>query len=140
MRFDTSVGERLTAYVSTRPGLSMSSAANRLVDEGLRMSEHPGVVFRDGVAGRRAGLVGGPDVWEVVRSVRSARAAEPTLEDHDIFAVVADNAGLPVRLVQTAVSYWSAYPEEVDAAAGAAERAAEQAWRRRQDLLAREGA
>jgi hypothetical protein len=31
--------------------MSLSSAANRLVDEALRMGEHPGVVFRPGPAG-----------------------------------------------------------------------------------------
>ena len=31
------------------------------------MEHHPGVVFRSGPAGRRPGLAGGPDVWEVVR-------------------------------------------------------------------------
>ena len=45
----------------------------------MRMTEHPGVVFREGPTGRRAGLVGGADVWEVVRAVKSARAAEPDL-------------------------------------------------------------
>jgi len=44
------------------------------------MKEHPGVVFREGPSGRRAVLIGGPDVWEVVRVVKSARAAEPGLE------------------------------------------------------------
>jgi hypothetical protein len=28
--------------------MSLSSAANRLVDEALRMAEHPGVIFRPG--------------------------------------------------------------------------------------------
>lgn len=27
------------------------------------MDEHPGIVFRSGPAGRRAGLAGGPDIW-----------------------------------------------------------------------------
>src|SRR6266487_5136826 len=56
VRFDERVGERLASFVAAHPGSSMSSAANRLVDEGLRMSEHPGIVFRDGPTGRRAGL------------------------------------------------------------------------------------
>ncbi len=30
------------------------------------MAEHPGVVFRDGPTGRRAGLAAGPDVWEII--------------------------------------------------------------------------
>jgi hypothetical protein len=118
----------------------MSSAANRLVDEGLRMAEHPGVVFRDGPTGRRAGLVGGPDAWEVVRAIKSARAAEPELAEEDIVALVATNIGVPLRLIRTAVRYWASYPDEIDteiAAATAAEDAAERAWQRERQLLAR---
>jgi hypothetical protein len=140
VRFEHAVGERLAAYVVAHPGSSLSSAANRLVDEGLRMTEQPGIVFRDGPTGRRAGLVGGPDVWEVVRAVRSARTAEPQLTEEEILALVAANSGLPLRLVRTAVRYWASYPDEVDAEidnAAAAEDAAEQAWQRERRLLAR---
>jgi hypothetical protein len=97
------------------------------------MNEHPGIVFRPGPAGRRAGLVSGPDVWEVVRAVRSARAAEPGLADDDLFALIAGNTGVPVRLLRAAVRYWASYPDEIDAeiaSAQAAEDAAEDAWRR----------
>ena len=73
------------------------------------------MIFRDGPAGRRATLVGGPDVWEVIRAVRSARAAEPELSEGDLLDLVAGNSGLPPRQLQTAVGYWGAYPAEVDA-------------------------
>ena len=122
--------------------LWMGPAANRLVDEGLRMAEHPGVIFRDGPTGRRAGLAVGPDVWEVVRAVRSARTAEPDLAEEPLLALVADNAGIPLRLVRTAVRYWAAYPDEIDAeidTAAAAERTVEQTWVRERKLLRRRG-
>lgn len=141
VRFEHAVGERLAAYVASHPGSSLSSAANRLVDEGLRTIEHPGIAFRDGVTGRRAGLVGGPDVWEVVRALRSARVTEPELAEEDVLGLVAANSGLPPRLVRTAVRYWASYPDEIDAeidAASAAEDAADQAWQRERQLLARE--
>src|ERR1039458_8452339 len=77
VRFDVPVAERLASFVAANPGMSLSSAANRLVDEALRTSEHPGITFRPGPTGRRAGLASGPDVWEVVRAVRSARIAAP---------------------------------------------------------------
>jgi len=118
----------------------MSSAANWLVDEGLRMAEHPGVVFRDGPTGRRAGLVTGPDVWEVVRAVRSARTAEPDLEEEPLLTLVAGNAGIPLRMIHTAVRYWAAYPTEIDAEidmAAVAEQTVEHAWARERDLLRR---
>ncbi len=139
VRFDTAVAERLASFVAANPGMSLSSAANRLVDEALRASEHPGTVFRPGPTGRRAGLVAGPDVWEVVRAVRSARAAEPSLPEGDLLALVAENTGLPVRLIRVAVRYWASYPEEINAeiaAAEAADDAAEDAWRRERQLLA----
>jgi hypothetical protein len=104
------------------------------------MTEHPGITFREGPTGRRAGLVGGPDVWEVVRAVRSARAAEPDLDENALLSLVAGNTGVPMRLLRGALRYWAAYPDEVDAeitVADRAEQAAEHAWQREHDLLAR---
>jgi hypothetical protein len=103
------------------------------------MSEHPGVVFRDGPTGRRAGLAAGPDVWEIVRSIKSARAAEPALAEQELLTLIADNTGTPVSVVHTAVRYWASYPNEIDdeiATADAAEEAAELAWQRERRLLA----
>ena len=134
------VAERLASFVAANPGMTLSSAANRLVDEALRMSEHPGIMFRPGPTGRRAALTGGPDVWEVVRAVKSARTAEPELSDDGLLTVVAENTGVPLRLVRTAVRYWASYPGEIDAeitAADAAQDAAERSWQRERQLLAR---
>jgi hypothetical protein len=139
VRFDPPVADRLASFVAANPGMSLSSAANRLVDEALRMAEHPGVTFRPGPTGRRAALAGGPDVWEVIRAVKSAHATEPGLNSDDLVSLVSDNTGVPLHLVTTAVRYWAAYPGEVDAeiaAAYAAEEAAEQAWLRERELLA----
>lgn len=140
IRFDESVSSRLTAYVSRHPGWSGSSVANRLVDEGLRMDEHPGVIFRNGATGRRAVLVGGPDVREVIRAVRSARVAERDLDPDEITELVQANTGVPLRLIDLALRYWSSYPAEIDAwltGVEAAEDEASAAWERQQDLLAR---
>jgi hypothetical protein len=139
VRFDMVVAARLAAFVSINHGLSLSAAANMLVDEGLRMMEHPGMIFRTGPTGRRAGLAAGPDVWEVVRAVRSARAAEPDLGERELLTMVSENTGVPVRLIRVATGYWASYPDEIDAevaAADAAEENAERAWRREQELLA----
>lgn len=136
VRFDPDVMTRLASWVSAHPGLSLSSAANRLVDEALRAEEHPGIVFRPGATGRRAGLVSGPDVWEVVRAVRSARHAEPELTEEEILQLVGHITGMPVRLIQVAVRYWAHYPDDIDTEIAASE-AAEAAWRRRQELLCR---
>ncbi len=139
VRFDMAVADRLAVFVSINHGLSLSSAANMLVDEGLRMMEHPGIMFRPGPTGRRAGLAMGPDVWEVVRAVKSARAAEPDLNEQDLLTMVSENSGVPTRLIRVAIGYWAAHPDEVNAeieAAGTAEENAERAWRRERELLA----
>ena len=139
VRFDASVAERLASFVAANPGMSLSSAANRLVDQALRMSEHPGIVFRTGPTGRRAGLANGPDIWEAIRAIKSAREGEPSLAEDELLAMVADNTGIPVRLFRIAARYWASYPDEIDAeiaAADTAEEHAEQAWQREQRLLA----
>lgn len=115
IRFDEPVTERLASYVARHPGSTRSSVAARYVDEGLRMDEHPGILFRDGPAGRRATLVGGPDVWEVVRAAQAARAAEPELSESELLSLLEDNTGVPQRMIRVALAYWAAYPDEVDA-------------------------
>lgn len=123
IRFDEPVTDRLASYVARHPGATRSSVAARYVDEGLRMDEHPGILFRDGPAGRRAVVVGGPDVWEVVRAVKAARAGEPSLTEAELIAMLEDNTGVPRRMTAIALAYWSAYPADVDALVDHAARA-----------------
>lgn len=98
------------------------------------MDEHPGIVFRDGPTGRRAALAGGPDVWEVMTTLRQG-------EEKGEQAVVstAELLNLTNLQVRTAVRYYGGYPSEID------ERirrnveeadAAEAAWHREQAALA----
>lgn len=133
------MARRLAAFVVTHPGLSASAATNLLVDEALRSQDRPLVVFRGGAAGRRARLVGGPDVWEVVRAVRSARGAEPDLDAGEVVSLVEETTGVVGHLVRAAVDYWADHPGDVDAwiaRADAESLAAEERWRREQRLLA----
>lgn len=129
VRFDAATVSGLAAFVARHPGLTSSSAAALLVEEGLRMDTHPGVVFREGPSGRRAGVAGGPDVWEVVRAIRDARTAESDLGADDVLAVVAENAGLPYPTLRVAVGYYGSYPDEVDALVAEADRAEDDARR-----------
>ncbi len=140
VRFDAGVLERLTAFVKAHRELSLSSASNRLVDEALRMHEHPLITFKDGPAGRRARLVGGPDVWEVIGAVRSVRDSEPELAGEEVLAVVVETSGVPMPFLRAALAYWGDFPEEVDAFLDRARAEATQArasWERQQELLGR---
>ena len=97
--------ERLSARARHRR-IAPRTLAQRYVEEGLRMDEHPLLRFVDGPAGRRARLVGsGLDVWEVIEVLRD--------NDGDV-AAAADYLELPLGLVQAAVTYYGAYPEEID--------------------------
>jgi hypothetical protein len=138
VRFEPRVLERLSAFVAVHRELTLSSATSRLVDEALRAHEHPLITFKDGPAGRRARVVGGPDVWEVVGAVGSVREAEPELTGDDVLTAVAETSGVPVPFLRAALAYWGDYPEEVDAFLDRARAEAVQAqaaWERQQELL-----
>lgn len=69
------------------------------------MDTYPGIVFRDGPAGRRAAVLGGLDVWEVIQVFlaegRDLRATSETLN-------------LRPGLVEAAVAYYADHRQEVD--------------------------
>jgi hypothetical protein len=138
VRFEPRVLARLSAFVAVHQELTLSSATSRLVDEALRAREHPLITFKDGPAGRRARVVGGPDVWEIVGAVRSVRMAEQGLAGDEALAVVAETSGVPMPFLRAALAYWGDYPEEVDAFLDRARAEAVQAqaaWERQQNLL-----
>ena len=105
VRLNDATIKRLGAR-ARRSHMPPRTLAQRYVEEGLRMDEHPLIRFAEGPAGRRARLIGtGKDVWEVIAAVRDndggAAAAALYLE-------------MPLGLVQSAVSYYGAYPDEID--------------------------
>lgn len=132
-RWDADVVARLSRR-SELAGTNKSRLAERYVDEGTRMDEHPGVVFRGGPTGRRAALAGGPDIWEVMATLKSGKA-----RGEKAVAAAAHLLDLTDSQVRVALRYYGAYPEEID------ERikrnvedadGAEAAWRREQAALA----
>jgi hypothetical protein len=130
LRLERQTFDRLDAQ-SRRVGQTRSQVAKTLLEEGLRMESHPGIVFRSGPAGRRAGLVGGPDVWEVVRAFRSGEAS---MENTAVLT------GLSVEQVRTALRYYADHRDEIDdwlARVDEEASRAEAAWRAEQDLLRR---
>ena len=106
LRLDERSRARLAASALHR-GESQSQLALRLIDEGLRMLDHPGVVFRDGANGRRAALVNGPDLWEVIGGVRGAG------EEAELDAAAAD-LGLERDQIDTVLRYYADFRGEID--------------------------
>jgi hypothetical protein len=134
IRLDDSLLARLRRRAQSLTGSSPSALAQRLIDGGLRMADHPGVIFKDGPSGRRAALACGPDVWEIIKYLREVDDRGPAALHAAAEAFAAD----PDRIA-TAVSYYGDYPGEIDAEIIAADEAslrAEQSWRIRQHLIA----
>lgn len=104
IRVDAETKQELEREAKRR-GTPTTTLAETLLREGIRTASHPGITFRDGPGGRRAALVGGPDVWEVIRvwrdAERSAESASTSLR-------------LPTGLVDAALSYYAEYADEVD--------------------------
>jgi hypothetical protein len=95
--------------------------AKRYIGEGMRLDRHPGIIFRAGPAGRRAVVIGGPDVWEVIAAARSASE-----RGEELVRALAGRIGVPVEKIRIAVSYCGEYPDEVDRFIAANEQDAEQ--------------
>ena len=69
------------------------------------MDLFPGIVFRDGPAGRRAGVAGGPDVWEVIEVFQAEGSNR---------SEAAANLGVRPGLVDAAIAYHRAHRDEID--------------------------
>jgi hypothetical protein len=98
------------------------------------MDEHPGVIFRGGPTGRRAALLGGPDVWEVMATLRSGKA-----RGEEAVSATAELLNLTDSQVRTAARYYGAFPDEIDQRIALNTKdadEAEAAWQREQAALA----
>jgi hypothetical protein len=115
----------LTSLLSERAArerVTETALVTRLLEEGLKTTSYPGIVYRDGPTGRRAGLAAGPDVWEVVLAVRQASGrGEAKLRD------AARQVGLPESQIRIAIDFAAAYPQEVEERIALNDAAAEQA-------------
>jgi hypothetical protein len=132
-RWGTDVLDRLQRR-SELDGINRSRLAERYVEEGTRMDEHPDIIFRSGPTGRRAALSGGPDVWEVMMSLKGGKP-----RGEEAIVATAELLNLGDFQVRAALRYYAAFPEDIDERIadivdGADE--AEAAWRREQAALA----
>ena len=108
--FSFRLGEETIAALDERASeleRSRNELVERYVREGLRMDQHPPIVFVDGAAGRRPVLAGTRvSVADVVETVRELR---------DSAEAAAEYLGMPVWKVQAALRYYADYRHEVDA-------------------------
>ena len=105
LRFKEDTLQRLY-FQATLAGVPPRTLAQRMLEEGLRMAEHPEIRVTTGPAGRRATLRGcGLDVWEVVQILKANR--------NDVVEVAA-YLEVPQHWIEAGVAYYGAYPEEID--------------------------
>lgn len=85
-----------------------STGVLTLLDEAVRTSRAPGVVFVDGYDGRRAAVAfSGMEVWEVIRFWRARGGSWEAFR--------ADFEDLTEPQLRAALSYYALYPAEIDA-------------------------
>jgi hypothetical protein len=134
LRLEADTYERLEAE-SQRSGQSRSQLAKLLLDEGLRMEAHPGIVFRSGPAGRRPGLTAGPDIWEILRVFKGL-----DVQGEEALRRTGELTGLTPEQVRVALRYYAEHQDEIDGWIRRVDEdaaRAEAAWLREQELLRR---
>ena len=88
-------------------GMDFSSITKDLLTEAIKIRRCPGIVFVEGVRGRRARVAGtGIEVWEVIATYRSVGDNFKRLKKAYQW--------LSPDQVRAALVYYSIYPEETD--------------------------
>ena len=90
-------------------GESRSQLAQRYIEEGLRMERFPDIFFQDGPTGRRAVVLGGPDVWELVPDIKGL-----SLTDDAEIEATAAWLRMPVSRIRSAIGYYAEFRAEID--------------------------
>lgn len=108
VRLDDRLAERLRLRARAA-GESLSDRLRRYAEEGARRDEHPMITFRDGPTGRRAGLLGGPDVWEIAMWIDEIGPV------NDPAAELASDGVVSRAQIDSALAYRAAYPDEIQA-------------------------
>jgi hypothetical protein len=110
--------ERIADEASERQ-TTVTALVSMLLDEGLKTRRFPGIVYREGPTGRRAGVAGGPDVWEIISALQSAPG-----RGEQKLTRVAEAHGVPAQQVRLALDFYAAHPAEIDERITANQRAA----------------
>ncbi len=107
VRLEDGLAQRLRLRARAA-GETLSDRLRRYAEEGVRRDEHPLITFRDGPTGRRAGVLGGPDVWEIALWIDDLGAEADPVEG------LVEESVLTRSQIEAALRYRAAYPEEID--------------------------
>ena len=93
--------------LSAETGQDFSTITKDLLTEAIKMRRCPGIIFGEGVSGRRAKVAGtGIEVWEIIAAYKSV--------GKDLKKLKKAYHWLSQEQVKAVLSYYSAYPEEID--------------------------
>lgn len=93
--------------LSAETGQDFSTITKDLLTEAIKMRRCPGISFGEGVSGRRAKVAGtGIEVWEIIAAYKSV--------GKDLKKLKKAYHWLSQEQVKAVLSYYSAYPEEID--------------------------
>lgn len=105
-RLPDDLAKRVADHTRTWSTRRDSDTYRQVIDEWARLQEHPGVRFVDGPAGRRAALVGGPDIWEIIEVAREL--------SFDAAEIIESYPWLSEEKLAIARRYCDAYPNEIE--------------------------
>jgi len=108
VRLDDRLAQKLKLS-ATAAGETLSDRLRRYAEEGARRDEHPMITFRDGPSGRRAGLITGPDVWEIAMWIDDLAGVK------DPAKTLAKDGVVTRAQIDAALRYRAAYPDEIKA-------------------------
>jgi len=93
--------------ISQDTGRDFSAVTKDLLAEAIKTRRCPGIVFSDGVSGRRAKVAGsGIDVWEIVATYKSL--------DQNIKRLETTYHWLTQQQLKSAIGYYFTYRKEID--------------------------
>ena len=93
--------------LASESGRDFSAIAKDLLTEAIKMRHCPGIIFADGVTGRRARVAGtGLEVWEIVAGFKSVNENFQRLKKAYHW--------LTEQQLRAALGYYKAYSDEID--------------------------
>jgi len=99
---------REIARYAKRRRMGPSQALRAIVDEWATTAKYGAIEFRDGPVGRRPGIRGGPDVWELVMVARDVGSGAEALREYF-------GQHLSPGAIEQALAYAAEHRDDVDA-------------------------
>jgi uncharacterized protein (DUF433 family) len=88
--------------IAQESGKDFSTVTKELLQEAIKMRRCPGIVFTEGVSGRRARIAGtGIEVWEVIANYKSV--------DNDLRRLRKTYQWLTEQQFRSIIGYWKTY-------------------------------